>query len=236
MALVFDSQRVSGNAVFAGQVYEASSDQLITANNSTQANSAFSASIAQTHLLGIASASQANTASPGAITQAAVTSLITAANSTQSNTASTSAVRQTHLVTAANAVQANTVTPGSVSLDNTVFISAANSTQANTASTASISQTHLIVGAAVSVDSIASASAIVQAHLIGAANAVQGNVATAGSVGTGLAYWPAPNQVLAGVAYGPTGADYLGTATAGVYPSAADIATAVVVRFLAMTN
>jgi len=87
----------------------------------------------------------------------------------------------------------------------------------------------LIVGAAVSVDNVASASAIVQAHLIGAANAVQGNVASAGSVSlsTGLAYWPTPNQVLAGVAYGPTGADYLGTATAGTYPSAADIAAAV---------
>ncbi len=45
-------------------------------------------------------------------------------------------------------------------------------------------------------------------------------------VGSG-AYWPLPSQVLAGIVYGPTGSDYTGTATAGAYPTAADIAAAV---------
>ena len=38
---------------------------------------------------------------------------------------------------------------------------------------------------------------------------------------------PLPEQVLLGVTYGPTGADYTGTATGGSGPSAADIAAAV---------
>ena len=46
-----------------------------------------------------------------------------------------------------------------------------------------------------------------------------------GSVGT--AVWPTPDQVLSGTTYGPTGADYTGTATAGGYPTAADIAAAI---------
>ena len=41
------------------------------------------------------------------------------------------------------------------------------------------------------------------------------------------AVYPQPDQVLSGIPYGPTGADYTGTATAGSYPSAADIAAAV---------
>lgn len=38
---------------------------------------------------------------------------------------------------------------------------------------------------------------------------------------------PVPEQVLLGVVYGPTGADYTGTAQGGSGPSAADIAAAV---------
>ena len=47
------------------------------------------------------------------------------------------------------------------------------------------------------------------------------------STSTGTAVWPTPDQVLSGITYGPTGADYTGTATAGGYPTAADIAAAV---------
>ena len=39
---------------------------------------------------------------------------------------------------------------------------------------------------------------------------------------------PLPEQVLLGVTYGPTGADYTGTATGGSGPSAADIAASVI--------
>ena len=47
------------------------------------------------------------------------------------------------------------------------------------------------------------------------------------SAASGGAVYPTPDQVLSGITYGPTGADYTGTATAGSYPSAADIAAAV---------
>ena len=53
------------------------------------------------------------------------------------------------------------------------------------------------------------------------------------STSTGTAVWPTPDQVLSGITYGPTGADYTGTATAGGYPSAADIAAAVRVNLSA---
>lgn len=43
----------------------------------------------------------------------------------------------------------------------------------------------------------------------------------------GSAVYPLPAQVLLGVTYGPTGADYTGTATGGAGPSANDIAAAV---------
>jgi len=44
---------------------------------------------------------------------------------------------------------------------------------------------------------------------------------------SGLIYWPTPAQVLAGVSYGPTGADYLGTATGGTGATADEVAAAV---------
>ena len=45
---------------------------------------------------------------------------------------------------------------------------------------------------------------------------------------------PLPAQVLLGVTYGPTGADYTGTATSGTSaPSAADIAAAVMAQLQA---
>lgn len=47
------------------------------------------------------------------------------------------------------------------------------------------------------------------------------------STSTGTAVWPTPDQVLSGITYGPTGADYTGTATAGSFPSAIEIAAAV---------
>ena len=47
------------------------------------------------------------------------------------------------------------------------------------------------------------------------------------SAAVGGAVWPTPDQVLSGITYGPAGADYTGTATAGGYPTAADIAAAV---------
>lgn len=47
------------------------------------------------------------------------------------------------------------------------------------------------------------------------------------SAAVGGAVWPTPDQVLSGITYGPTGADYTGTATAGSCPTAADIAAAV---------
>jgi len=53
------------------------------------------------------------------------------------------------------------------------------------------------------------------------------------SASSGIAYWPTPDQVLSGTTYGPTGADYTGTATAGGYPSAEDIASAVRVNLSA---
>lgn len=53
------------------------------------------------------------------------------------------------------------------------------------------------------------------------------------STTTGSAVWPDPADVLSGTTYGPTGADYTGTATAGGYPSAADIAAAVRVNLSA---
>ncbi len=43
----------------------------------------------------------------------------------------------------------------------------------------------------------------------------------------GIAVYPLPAQVLLGVTYGPTGADFTGTATGGAGPSASDIAAAV---------
>ena len=67
----------------------------------------------------------------------------------------------------------------------------------------------------------------------GAATAYPVGVVTYSSVGAlvaisipGFAVYPSPSNVLLGVTYGPTGADYTGTAT-GVCPSAADIAIAV---------
>lgn len=44
----------------------------------------------------------------------------------------------------------------------------------------------------------------------------------------GVAVFPLPSQVLAGVEYGPTGAEYLGTLTGGAAPTAAEIADAVI--------
>lgn len=52
----------------------------------------------------------------------------------------------------------------------------------------------------------------------------------------GATYWPLPAQVLAGVQYGPTGTDYTGTAVAGSYPTAADIAAAVLAAGALTTN
>lgn len=52
-------------------------------------------------------------------------------------------------------------------------------------------------------------------------------VAPTSVAAVGGIFWPAPAQVLAGVQYGPTGADYTGTLTGGSGPSAADIAAAV---------
>jgi len=68
-----------------------------------------------------------------------------------------------------------------------------------------------------------------QIYVIGAAAATESGADTFAAIGSGagVAYWPTPDQVLAGVSYGPTGADYTGTATAGSYPTAADIAAAV---------
>ncbi len=114
----------------------------------------------------------------------------------------------------------------------TYLIAAANSTQANTASPGSISQTHLVTAANATQTNSASQAAVTQGAVttqVTAADSTQTNVASAGSVSvsTGLVYWPTPAQVLYGVQYGPTGADYTGTATGGSGPTAAEIAAAV---------
>lgn len=57
--------------------------------------------------------------------------------------------------------------------------------------------------------------------------------ATATASVPGTAIWPTPDQVLSGITYGPTGADYTGTATAGGSPTAEDIAAAVRVNLSA---
>jgi len=129
MAVVFDSQRVSGNAVFAAQVYEASGTTAVTSD-----------------------------------------------------------------ATASYAIRAPIT------------------------SDLSASYTILTAGA---VTSDCSASYGIRA-------AVQASLGASYSIlGTGVTYWPLPSQVLAGVTYGPTGSEYTGTATAGSYPTAADIAAAV---------
>lgn len=51
--------------------------------------------------------------------------------------------------------------------------------------------------------------ALMQAYTDGATSA------GAASSSTGTVYWPTPSQVLAGIIYGPTGVEYIGTLTAG---------------------
>ena len=48
------------------------------------------------------------------------------------------------------------------------------------------------------------------------------------STSTGSAYWPTPDQVLSGTPYGPTGADYTGTATGGAATTIVDAITFVI--------
>lgn len=129
-------------------------------------------------------------------------------SSTQPNIASTASIGQTHLVASANSAQPNVATSAAITLGG--MVTAANSAQIN----------------------IASASAIGQTHLVGVASASQGNVASAGAVSIGGAYWPTPAQVLVGVTYGPTGAEYTGTAI-GSGPTAESIAAAVRIELAA---
>lgn len=230
----------------AGNVGAISQAHVLVGSASTQANSGSTGGIGQTHMLAGANASQVNAGSTGAIGGSIV---LSGAAGSQANTASTAAITQTHVLAGSASVQANAAPGGAIT--QTHVLAGANSTQTNLGSTASlgevtltltgaagsqsnsatsgaISQTHKLVAAPSVQDNIASASAIVQMHMLAAANAVQANVASTGAIViAGAAHWPTPDQVLAGVTYGPTGADYTGTATGGSGLTAEEIAAAV---------
>lgn len=97
-------------------------------------------------------------------------------------------------------------------------------------------------GAAVALPLGVSASSAVSAPVgMGAAAAYPLGLAGYWSVGTpvavvtGVAVYPPPDKVLLGFAYGPTGADYTGTATGGTGPTASEIAAAVTAALQATT-
>lgn len=61
MSVIYDSQRVSGNAVFDDQVYVAGgAPHLISVADSQQVNTAAPVAIKQTHQIGIANSQQVN--------------------------------------------------------------------------------------------------------------------------------------------------------------------------------
>ena len=107
MSVIYDSQRVSGNAVFDDQVYVAGgAPHLISVADSQQVNTAAPVAIKQTHRIGIANSQQTNTASAAGIVQSGV-HYVGAANSHQINQAAPVAIRQTHRIGIANSQQVN---------------------------------------------------------------------------------------------------------------------------------
>ena len=91
--------------------------------------------------------------------------------------------------------------------------------------------THVLTGANSTQTASSGTGAIVQRHMLASVGCSQAAVSGVGAITStapGAAVYPLASQVLAGVQYGPTGADYVGTLTGGSGPSAAEIASAVI--------
>ena len=180
------------------------------------------------HTLTGANSTQSSTSGTGGITQA---HLLTGASCSQSATSGTGAIAQTHLLTGAGSSQTAVSGTGAIIAGAVHILAAANASQSATSSSAAITQGHVLISAPSVQDSTASASAIVQRHMLAAVGCSQAAVSGVGAITStapGAAVYPLASQVLAGVQYGPTGADYVGTLTGGSGPSAAEIASAVI--------
>jgi hypothetical protein len=127
--------------------------------------------------LAVANCSQANSANTGAIAQ---THVITVASSGQANQASASSITQVHALAVANSSQANAASTGSIA--GGANLTAAPSAQTNPSSTGSVTQVHALVAAPGVQGNVAAASVIVQAHILITANLAQGNLGGTGAI------------------------------------------------------
>lgn len=201
----------------------------------TQSNTATTAAITQVHALAGENSTQENIGSTGVVGGSIN---LTGAAGSQSNTASAAAITQTHTLAGANGAQTNAAGVGAISQAHalagessnqtnlgstaalgelTITLTGAAGSQSNSGTTGAIAQLHALSGAQGSQTNLASVAAITQAHALVASNSAQVNLGSIGAiVVAGVTYWPAPEQVLVGVTYGPTGTEYRGTAAAGL--------------------
>ena len=167
---------------------------------SLQPNSTSSGAIIQTHVMIGVGAQQLTTGTSGPISQSHVVS----GDSVLSRSAtSTGPVAQSHVLYGADATQGNSTTAGAVVVEPTpaIELAAENTAQPTTTSNGIVSQHHMLMVAAVAVDHIASASAVVQTHLLTgdyvetgwvlpgyvlSASASQANESNGGSIGLGI--------------------------------------------------
>lgn len=106
--------------------------------------------------------------------------------------------------------------------------------QAKCQSSANCSLTTSVVLAAQAQCASVATAALLTSIRLSAAAACKSSV-SAGLAINGSSVYPLPSQVLAGVLYGPTGADFTGTATGGSSPSAAEITASVMAALTATT-
>lgn len=144
----------------------------ITAASSTQYSVTSPVAVQQTHLIVCAASVQDNIAAASIIVQM---HLIDASNSSLPNVDSVVDIRQTHFIGVTSSTQPVATSDAIVSQDLSVLLVADAVTQPVTSSPAAITQTHMLVFAPVAVDSVASASTVVQTHLVGVADSIQGN-------------------------------------------------------------
>lgn len=190
----------------ADRTFVAINANFIIASNSQQGNQVDSASVRQTHLVGVASSQQSNILSTGEVSQA-TTTFVAGSHSTQGNTSSAGSINQCHLVSGGDSTQVNQVTPAAVSMthrltaansqqnnqvsgggvtqSSSTFVVGSNSTQANQVTPASIRQTHRLIAANSAQANQVTPAAIRQTHLINVANCGQVNLCSAGRVSDG---------------------------------------------------
>jgi len=175
-------------------------------------------------------------------TSATVSGALTTENSTVSASASVSPVASTSITAAASTITGSASVPSEVSgaLSTAAASVAANASVSPVATASITTGASTFSGSASSGSSVASmsittedafAAAVASVSPVALMSAYTDDATVSGSAqGQVTGVYPDPATVLAGVVYGPSGSDYTGTLE---WSSAADIATAVLLRFQA---